>query len=49
MDDARSAGLSNDQASYRGLRHWIEKVDELGELLRVDMPAGMQKWVASLR
>ncbi len=36
MDDARSAGLSNDQASYRGLRHWIEKVDDLGELLRVD-------------
>ena len=36
MDDSRSASIANDQASYRGLRDWIEKVDGFGELLRVD-------------
>ena len=36
MDDSRSSSLTNDQASYRGLRDWIEKVDEFGELLRID-------------
>ena len=36
MDDSRSAPIANDQASYRGLRDWIEKVDGFGELLRVD-------------
>ena len=36
MDDARKAPLGNDLAGYRGLRDWLEKVDGLGELLRVD-------------
>ncbi|MBT5047604.1 MAG: UbiD family decarboxylase, partial [Rhodospirillaceae bacterium] len=36
MDDARTSSLANDQAGYRGLRDWIEKVDDLGELLRID-------------
>ena len=36
MDDARTSALANDQAGYRGLRDWIEKVDDMGELLRID-------------
>ena len=36
MDDVRGAAAANDQVTYRGLRDWIEKVDGLGELLRVD-------------
>ncbi|MDC0033822.1 UbiD family decarboxylase, partial [Alphaproteobacteria bacterium] len=36
MDDARTTPLANDQAGYRGLRDWIEKVDDMGELVRVD-------------
>ena len=36
MDDVSGAATANDQMAYRGLRDWIEKVDGLGELLRVD-------------
>lgn len=36
MDDTSVSSLSNDQVSYRGLREWIETVDGLGELLRVN-------------
>ena len=31
MDDARTTTLANDRAGYRGLRDWIEKVDDLGD------------------
>jgi 3-polyprenyl-4-hydroxybenzoate decarboxylase len=36
MDDARSTTLPNDQVSYEGLRDWLEKVEGLGELLKID-------------
>ena len=35
MNDVSGAATANDQMAYRGLRDWIEKVDGLGELLRV--------------
>jgi len=36
MDDVRSTPDSGSGVAYDGLRHWIEMVDGMGELLRVD-------------
>ena len=36
MDDVRSTNRPETQFAYDGLRDWIEKVDGMGELLRVD-------------
>lgn len=36
MDDVRSTNRPDSQYAYKGLREWIEKVDGMGELLRVD-------------
>jgi len=36
MDDVRNTNRPETQFAYDGLRDWIEKVDGMGELLRVD-------------
>lgn len=36
MDDARAPAPSGGETTCRGLRDWLERVDGLGELLRVD-------------
>ena len=36
MDDVRSTNRPETQFAYDGLHDWIEKVDGMGELLRVD-------------
>src|SRR5574341_2643887 len=36
MARAEKAGVSQAKVSYRGLRDWLEQVDKLGELLKVN-------------
>ena len=36
MAQAQRLGASEGQLAYRGLRDWIEQVDKMGELLRIE-------------